>query len=82
MTVTKERDFLKDNNAEPDMVEEKIRRLPAGGEGWDKKMKRKRSVGAVSSRSLDNDGEPKRSMHNKLSIDSSMLPADSAHGFR
>ncbi|XP_047970375.1 uncharacterized protein LOC125213724 isoform X2 [Salvia hispanica] len=82
MIVTKERDILKDNIADSDMVEEKIRRLPAGGEGWDKKMKRKRSVGAVSSRSLDNDGEPKRSMHNKLSIDSSMLPADSAHGFR
>ncbi|XP_047979311.1 uncharacterized protein LOC125221228 [Salvia hispanica] len=82
MTVTKERDFLKDNNAEPDMVEEKIRRLPAGGEGWDKKMKRKRSVGAVSSRSMDNDGELKRNMHNKLSMDSSLLPADSSHGFR
>ncbi|KAG6417371.1 hypothetical protein SASPL_119525 [Salvia splendens] len=82
MIVTKERDILKDNIADSDMVEEKIRRLPAGGEGWDKKMKRKRSVGAVSSRSLDNDGEPKRNMHNKLSIDSSMLPGDSAHGFR
>ncbi|XP_042043167.1 uncharacterized protein LOC121788581 isoform X1 [Salvia splendens] len=82
MTVTKERDFLKDNNAEPDMVEEKIRRLPAGGEGWDKKMKRKRSVGTVSSRSVDNDGELKRNMHNKLSMDSSLPPADSSHGFR
>ncbi|XP_041992048.1 uncharacterized protein LOC121742961 isoform X1 [Salvia splendens] len=82
MTVTKQRDFLKDNNAEPDMVEEKIRRLPAGGEGWDKKMKRKRSAGAVSSRSVDNDGELKRNMHNKVSMDSSLLPADSSHGFR
>ncbi|KAL1544449.1 hypothetical protein AAHA92_21300 [Salvia divinorum] len=82
MTVTKERDFLKDNNADQDMVEEKMRRLPAGGEGWDKKMKRKRSVGAVSSRSLDNDGELKRNMHDKLSMDSSMVPADSSHGFR
>lgn len=82
MTVTKERDILKDNNADSDMVEEKIRRLPAGGEGWDKKMKRKRSVGAVSSRSVDNDGELKRNMHTKLSMDSSLLPGDSVHGFR
>ncbi|KAL1557763.1 hypothetical protein AAHA92_08306 [Salvia divinorum] len=81
MTATKERDILKDNTADSDMVEEKIRRMPAG-EGWDKKMKRKRSVGAVFSRSLDNDGELKRNMHNKLSIDSSMFPGDSAHGFR
>ncbi|XP_057803647.1 uncharacterized protein LOC131018971 isoform X2 [Salvia miltiorrhiza] len=82
MTVTKERDILKDNNADSDMVEEKTRRLPAGGEGWDKKMRRKRSVGAVSSRSIDNDGELKRNVHNKLSMDSSLLPGDSAHGFR
>ncbi|KAH6756497.1 hypothetical protein C2S53_002248 [Perilla frutescens var. hirtella] len=82
MTVAKERDILKDNNADSDMAEEKIRRLPAGGEGWDKKMKRKRSVGAVSSRSIDNDGELKRNMHNKLSMDSSLLSGDSTHGFR
>lgn len=82
MTVTKERDILKDNNTDSDVVEEKIRRLPAGGEGWDKKMKRKRSVGAVSSRPTDNDGELKRNMNNKLSVESSLLPGDSAHGFR
>lgn len=82
MTVAKERDIPKDNNADSDMVEEKIRRLPAGGEGWDRKMKRKRSVGAVSSRSTENDGELKRNMHNKLSLDSSLLPGDSPHGFR
>ncbi|KAK4435926.1 hypothetical protein Salat_0756200 [Sesamum alatum] len=82
LMVSKERDQLKDTNADPDMVEEKIRRLPAGGEGWDKKMKRKRSVGAVFSRSVENDGELKRNMHHKLPSESSLQSGDSTHGFR
>ncbi|KAL0322125.1 UNVERIFIED_CONTAM: hypothetical protein Scaly_2508900 [Sesamum calycinum] len=82
LMATKERDMLKDTNADSDMVEEKKRRLPAGGEGWDKKMKRKRSVGAVFSRSVDNDGEVKRAMHHKLTIESSLQSSDSIHGFR
>ncbi|KAG8390776.1 hypothetical protein BUALT_Bualt01G0118600 [Buddleja alternifolia] len=79
---TKERDMLKDNNADSDMVDEKIRRLPAGGEGWDKKMKRRRSVGAVFPRSVESDGELKRTMHHKLTSESSLQPSDSTHGFR
>lgn len=78
--VSKERDSLKDT-VDPDVAEEKIRRLPAAGEGWDKKMKRKRSVGTVFSRSVDNDGELKRTMH-KLSSESSMQAGDSPHSFR
>ncbi|XP_051142771.1 uncharacterized protein LOC127259459 isoform X2 [Andrographis paniculata] len=81
MMMTKERDMLKDN-PDSEMVEEKIRRLPAGGEGWEKKMKRKRSVGAVFSRSVDNDGELKRNIHHKLSSESSIQSSDSTHGFR
>ncbi|CAA0814375.1 Unknown protein [Striga hermonthica] len=77
----RERDMLKDNNADPDTVEGKIRRLPAGGEGWDKKMKRKRSVGAVFLRSIDNDGELKRTVHRKLPGESS-LQCDSAPSIR
>lgn len=80
MTV-KDRDMLKDSNADSDMAEEKIRRLPAGGEGWDKKMKRKRSVGAVISRPLENDGEPKRMLHHRLASEPGLSPSDS-HGFR
>ncbi|XP_060184209.1 uncharacterized protein LOC132613929 isoform X1 [Lycium barbarum] len=79
--IVKDRDMLKDSNADSDMAEEKIRRLPAGGEGWDKKMKRKRSVGAVISRPLDNDGEPKRSLHHRLASEPGLSPSDS-HGFR
>ncbi|GFP88827.1 hypothetical protein PHJA_001026400 [Phtheirospermum japonicum] len=81
MTVTRERDLHKDSNADSDIVEGKIRRLPAG-EGWDKKMKRKRSVGAVFARSIDNDGEPKRTMHHKLPGESSLQSSDSTHSFR
>ncbi|KAK4359680.1 hypothetical protein RND71_021909 [Anisodus tanguticus] len=79
--IVKDRDMLKDSNADSDMAEEKIRRLPAGGEGWDKKMKRKRSVGAVISRPLDNDGEPKRMLHHRLASEPGLSPSDS-HGFR
>ncbi|XP_070031362.1 uncharacterized protein [Nicotiana tomentosiformis] len=84
--IVKDRDMLKDSNVKDsnvdfDMAEEKIRRLPAGGEGWDKKMKRKRSVGAVISRPSDNDGEPKRMLHHRLASDPVLSPSDS-HGFR
>lgn len=79
--IVKDRDMLKDSNVDSDMAEEKIRRLPAGGEGWDKKMKRKRSVGAVISRPSDNDGEPKRMLHHRLTSDPVLSPSDS-HGFR
>ncbi|KAK6156273.1 hypothetical protein DH2020_010521 [Rehmannia glutinosa] len=82
LMVTKERDMLKDNNADFDTVDEKIRRLPAGGEGWDKKIKRKRgSVGAVLLRSVDNNGELKQNMHHKLTIESTLQFTDSTHGF-
>lgn len=81
--MTKERDLPKDSNADSEVTEEKIRRLPAGGEGWDKiRMKRKRSVGAVFPRPVDNDGELKRTMHHKLTSESSLQSGDSVHNFR
>ncbi|XP_022889525.1 uncharacterized protein LOC111405065 isoform X2 [Olea europaea var. sylvestris] len=80
--VSKDRDVLKDNSADSDMVEDKIRKLPAGGEGWEKKMKRKRSVGAAFSRSIGNDGEVKRTANHKLANEHSLQSCDSSHGFR
>lgn len=71
--MSKERDT---NNADSDVTEEKIRRLPAGGESWDKKMKRKRSVGAVSSRPIDGEGEPKRTAHHKSSGETGLQSSD------
>lgn len=79
--MAKERDLLKDNNGESDILEEKIQRLPAGGEGWDKKMKRKRSVGAAFTRPMDNNGEPKRSLQNKVASDPG-LQSSEVHPYR
>ncbi|CAL1403946.1 unnamed protein product [Linum trigynum] len=61
--------------------EEKIRRLPAGGEGWDTKNKKKRSVGMVSGRVINGDRDLKRSMLPKMSSDSKMRSCD-AQDFR
>ncbi|XP_057471533.1 uncharacterized protein LOC130760299 isoform X2 [Actinidia eriantha] len=79
--MAKERDMLKDCSPSSHLVEEKIRRLPAGGEGWEKKMKRKRSVGTAFTRSVEIDGELKRPMHHKVSNESGIQSSD-AHGFR
>ncbi|KAL3520888.1 hypothetical protein ACH5RR_019037 [Cinchona calisaya] len=77
LLMSKERDMVKDSNLDSDIVEEKIRRLPAVGESWDKKMKRKRSVGAVTARPIDSDGEPKRAVHHKLTSEPGLQSSDS-----
>lgn len=79
LAVGKDKDAAKEGSS--DLVEEKIRRLPAGGEGWDKKMKRKRSVSSVFHRPIDGDGELKRTMHGRLGSDSGIQNSD-PHGFR
>ncbi|KAM7463800.1 hypothetical protein LguiA_031921 [Lonicera macranthoides] len=76
LVTAKDRDLLKDSGADSDQVEEKIRRLPAGGEGWDKK--RKRSVGTVLSRPIDSEGELKRPMYHKLSSEPAPTPCDTS----
>ncbi|THG08854.1 hypothetical protein TEA_017880 [Camellia sinensis var. sinensis] len=81
LVMAKDRDMLKDISPGSDLVEEKIRRLPAGAEGWDKKMKRKRSVGTAFTRPVDSDGELKRPMHHKVSNESGLQSCD-AHNFR
>ncbi|GLT57049.1 hypothetical protein SLA2020_300510 [Shorea laevis] len=81
LVMGRDKDMLKDGGEGSDMVEEKIRRLPAGAEGWEKKMKRKRSVGTVFSRPMDGDGELKWVMHPKLNSESGLQSPD-AQGFR
>ncbi|GAB4836281.1 hypothetical protein Ancab_001196 [Ancistrocladus abbreviatus] len=81
LILGKDKDMIKDGTLSCDMVEEKIRRLPAGGEGWDKKKKRKRSVSNVFPRLVDGDGELKRAVHGKLSSDLGLQSSDT-HGFR
>ncbi|KAG5533036.1 hypothetical protein RHGRI_027316 [Rhododendron griersonianum] len=72
--------MLKDSNAS-DLVEEKIRKLPTAGEGWDKKMKRKRSVGPAVMRPADTEGQSKRSVYHKGSNESGLQTCD-ARSFR
>ncbi|KAK8503526.1 hypothetical protein V6N13_094647 [Hibiscus sabdariffa] len=60
-------------------IEEKIRRLP--GEGWETKMKRKRSVAAVGNRVANAGRDIKRAMQPKLSSESKLQSCDTL-GFR
>ncbi|KAK9733176.1 hypothetical protein RND81_04G049000 [Saponaria officinalis] len=64
-----------------DIVETNICILTAGGEGWDIKRKRKRSMSSVCPRPLDSDGELKKTMHRRPGNDSSIYTSD-GHGFR
>nr|XP_023881659.1 uncharacterized protein LOC111994033 isoform X2 [Quercus suber] len=76
LVIGKDRDILKGVGDGSDIVEEKIRRLPVGGETWDRKMRRKRSMGTVSTRSIDGDVEPKRIMHHKFNNESVLQSSD------
>lgn len=62
-------------------TEEKVQKLPVGGSGWEKKMKRKRSVGAVGSRAINGSRDRKRAMVMKPSDDTELHPID-AQGIR
>lgn len=79
--MAKDRDLLTDSSPSSDLAEDKVRRLSAGGEGWDKKMKRKRSVGTGFTRPADIDGDLKRPLHHKISSESGLQPSDT-NGFR
>ncbi|OVA06005.1 hypothetical protein BVC80_1707g111 [Macleaya cordata] len=80
VALDKERDMFRAGSGTSVQGDEKIRGLPAGGEGWDKKMKRKRSVGAVVTRAMDVDRELKRVMHQKLPNDPRSRSCDT-HSF-
>ncbi|KAL8166714.1 hypothetical protein V2J09_008213 [Rumex salicifolius] len=76
MVLGKDKDINKQGSLSSESMEEKIRKLPAGGESWDKKMKRKRSVSNVISKPVDGDGEAKRAMHSRVSSDSGLPSSD------
>ncbi|GMI74316.1 SAGA complex subunit 1 [Hibiscus trionum] len=78
-TIEKESDVLSAGNGGSARMEEKIRRLP--GEGWETKMKRKRSVAAVGNRVAGGDRDIKRVMQPKLSSESKLRSCD-IQGFR
>lgn len=73
--------MLRACNGLPMPSDDKLRGLPAGGEGWDKKMKRKRSVGTMVNRTADSDRELKQLMQHRPSTEPRQRSAD-ALGFR
>ncbi|EOA22191.1 hypothetical protein CARUB_v10002763mg [Capsella rubella] len=60
-------------SGEPVRIEEKIRRLPVGGEGWETRMKRKRSVATLGNRIMNPD---QRVMQPKPTTDSKLRSCD------
>ena len=81
MVKEKDRELLKAGVGASAQIEEKANRLPAGGDGWEKKKKRKRFVGAVVSRVLNGDRETKQAIHPRMNADSKLRSGD-VHGFR
>ncbi|KAF9676379.1 hypothetical protein SADUNF_Sadunf09G0132500 [Salix dunnii] len=81
MVMDKGGDMLQDVGGAAVQFEEKIRRLPAGGEGWDTKNKKKRSVGLMSSRVINGDKKKKRAMPSKMTTDFNLRSCD-AQGLR
>ncbi|KAM1100254.1 hypothetical protein FF1_006701 [Malus domestica] len=63
-------------NAASVRIEEKTRRLLAGGEGLDQKVKKKRSVGAVSHRIIGGEWDIQQATHPKLSDDPKLRSCD------
>ncbi|WVZ66392.1 hypothetical protein U9M48_015615 [Paspalum notatum var. saurae] len=57
--VKKEKSCTRMSATVSGLSEDKLRGLSTGGEGWDKKMKRKRSVGTMISRAIDADRDVK-----------------------
>ncbi|KAG7947560.1 hypothetical protein I3843_14G101200 [Carya illinoinensis] len=81
MVTEKDGDLLQAVSGVSVRIEEKTRRLLAGGEGLDKKVKKKRSVGAVGNRVVTGERDTKRAVHPKLNLDSKLRSCDT-HGFR
>ncbi|XP_040992755.1 uncharacterized protein LOC121239556 isoform X2 [Juglans microcarpa x Juglans regia] len=81
MVTEKDGDLLQAVSGGSVRIEEKTRRLLAGGEGLDQKIKKKRSVGAVGNRVVTGERDTKRTAHPKLNADSKLRSCDT-HGFR
>lgn len=81
MVTDKDGDLLQAVGSGSVRIEEKTRRLLAGGEGLDQKIKKKRSVGAVGNRVITGERDTKRATHSKLNPESKLRSSD-AHGFR
>lgn len=73
--VDKDKNMLRACNGGLMPVEDKIRVL-SGGEGWDRKMKRKRSVGPLVTRPIDGDRDFKSSSQQRVNIESRARSSD------
>lgn len=77
--VEKDRDMVRTVGGNAIHIEEKVSRLPAGGVGWDKKMKRKRSFGAAGNRAISGesgDRDIKQAIHAKPSAETKLQPIE------
>ncbi|KAL6613744.1 hypothetical protein ACP70R_036014 [Stipagrostis hirtigluma subsp. patula] len=61
--LEKEKSFIRTASATTGVSEDKLRSLPPGGEGWEKKLKRKRSVGTMLNRGNDVDRDVRPLVH-------------------
>ncbi|KAJ4846756.1 hypothetical protein Tsubulata_010242 [Turnera subulata] len=69
-------DMLQDVGSGNGRFEEKIRKLPAVGEGWETKNKKKRSVGVVAGRVMTNERDLKRATNPKMNADAKLRSSD------
>ncbi|VAH86111.1 unnamed protein product [Triticum turgidum subsp. durum] len=66
-SLEKDKSSVRIANATSGFSEDKLRGLAPGGEGWEKKMKRKRSVGTMLNRGSDVDRDVKPSVQHRSS---------------
>lgn len=77
MVMEKGGDMLQDVVGGDGRFEEKIRRLPTVGDGWDMKNKKKRSVGLLGSRAINSERDLKRATTLKMNAASKVRSCDS-----
>ncbi|KAJ8750103.1 hypothetical protein K2173_014018 [Erythroxylum novogranatense] len=76
LLLEKSGDTLQDNGGPAGCLEGKIRRFPGGGEGWETKNKKKRSVGIMGTRATNGEQDLKRAMHPKMGAASKLRSSD------
>ncbi|KAL5222885.1 hypothetical protein ABZP36_027598 [Zizania latifolia] len=75
-SLEKEKSSVRNVNAASGFSEDKLRGLSPGGEGWEKKLKRKRSVGTVLNRGNDVDRDVKPSVQHRPNNEVRMRSGD------
>lgn len=81
MFFEKEKSMLRMSNGGPMSGEDRSCGLPTGGDGWEKKLKRKRSVGTMVTRIPDGDRDHKQTIQSRPNTESRSRSHD-GNGFR